>query len=52
MHPVVVSNVGREEVITVLWAAGWYQQDMGDALNQADRDWERNQLSPATPSKS
>jgi hypothetical protein len=51
MHPVIVSDVGRDAVITALRAAGWYQQDMGDALDQADRDWERNQSTPATPSQ-
>ena len=51
LHPVIVSDVSRDAVVTALWSAGWYQQDMGDALDQADRDWKRNQLAPATPSQ-
>jgi hypothetical protein len=35
----LVGEGPRQHAIDVLQAGGWHQQDIGDALAEADRDW-------------
>ena len=41
-RPISARNVSREAVIELLINGNLHQQDIGDALAQADQDWVQN----------